>query len=139
MDNTYLFFPERKTWYQAHQACSSYNMELATVTDKILSDILSSKSRAVNSEKRWSGSFWVNGRVFNGQWKYSDGTTMVVTDINGQRLWAPGEPNGNKWNNDCVELNNHRGLNDHGCGEYRRFICQEGIHYKHMVNLHDHS
>nr|XP_015204403.1 PREDICTED: CD209 antigen-like protein C isoform X1 [Lepisosteus oculatus] len=110
----YYFSKERRDWSGAQQYCVNQASSLAIINNVDELKYLSSKISSVH----WLG---LTDSEIENTWKWVDGTTVIMSEI----YWNFGEPN-NVGEEDCGELTEGK-LNDVGCGEIKRWICEKSL------------
>lgn len=72
----------------------------------------------VTAENKAAAFLSITDSKTEGEFTYPSGAPLVYSN------WAPGEPNNNGGNEDCVEIFSNGKWNDKSCGESRLVICE---------------
>lgn len=102
-------------WEDARRLCLQHGGDLLSVADNAEMDFI--KRISNETVKYWIG---LNDRLSENVFVWSDGTLYNRSLYNN---WIDGEPNDDKSNEDCVELNNHA-WNDFICASNLSYICE---------------
>ncbi|XP_016058009.1 PREDICTED: C-type lectin domain family 4 member K [Miniopterus natalensis] len=117
-NNFYYFSRVPKTWYSAHQYCTSRNSQLTSVTSDSEQEFL---------YKTAGGLFYWIGLTkagSDGDWHWVDDTPF--DKVRSMRFWIPGEPNNYGNNEHCanIKASSIQSWNDASCDNKYLFICK---------------
>ena len=116
-DHCYLFGVEKKNWTAAEDFCRGEGGHLATVNTNATKEFVLDGLAKRNLDFTWIGGSDIEEEGF---WKWTDCTPWEA------EFWAPGEPNNNGNNEDCL-LQVHGTWNDEVCSKELEFLCSKKI------------
>ena len=110
----YKHFPSQVTWIEAQLQCQSLGGDLASVTNSVINDFLTTLTR---------DQAWIGGMKIHGNWQWTDGSTWGYTN------WARNQPDDAHGGQDRTQFNwGETGKWDDVSGDHynpgRPFICQ---------------
>ncbi|XP_066304554.1 lymphocyte antigen 75-like [Branchiostoma lanceolatum] len=113
----YIIVGTSKTWQQARAACQTLQADLASLATGLEQVWIGIQIPNINGH--WIG---LHDMSQEGSWQWTDGTPYSSTFTS----WNPGEPN-NVGDEDCVEVLQGGGWNDHSCSVSRPYICERSV------------
>ncbi|KAI8521387.1 hypothetical protein Bbelb_011410 [Branchiostoma belcheri] len=106
------------TWQQARTACQALQADLTSLATGLEQVWMGIQIRNINGNGHWIG---LHDMSQEGTWQWTDGTPY-----SSPTSWNPGEPN-NAGDEDCVEVLQGGGWNDHSCTVLRPYICERSV------------
>ncbi|XP_035670035.1 uncharacterized protein LOC118411665 [Branchiostoma floridae] len=113
----YLIVGTSKTWHQARRECQTLQADLASLATGLEQVWMGLQIPNINGH--WIG---LHDIPQEGSWQWADGTPYSSTVTS----WNVGEPN-NVGDEDCVEVLQGGGWNDHSCSVSRPYICERSV------------
>ena len=102
-----------RNWIDAEDICQSHGGHLASISNLLEQNFVSSQTKPFSSERFWIG---YNDRANKSNFKWFDGTSSSY------QRWRPGEPAAN---GSCVSMNSGSGMwSVSDCEKEFSFICK---------------
>ncbi|XP_077968708.1 uncharacterized protein LOC120334845 isoform X1 [Styela clava] len=118
-----FFNDTRKNYKEAKAACESLGGYLAKVDNQKMTYVINATFEIVGSVN----SYFIGGndRATEGDWKWQDGTDVIMRGKTGYQNWKPGQPNnyGGKENCLLIGRNSYQWV-DSPCYDQLFYICQ---------------
>ncbi|XP_077968802.1 uncharacterized protein LOC144422822 [Styela clava] len=123
-----LFFKQRKTYNSAKSSCEGLGGYLAKVVNERMTTVINSAFHIQGSDN----TFYIGGNDIarEGDWKWQDGTDVIMRGETGYQNWKYDQPNGETTQNtaveDCLSVGRERyEWVDVSCDENFYYICQK--------------
>nr|XP_039258534.1 uncharacterized protein LOC120335103 [Styela clava] len=119
-----LFFKQRKTYNEAKSSCEGLRGYLAKVDDERITRVINSSFLIQDTVN----TFYIGGNdiAIEGDWKWQDGTHVIMRGEVGYENWKSNQPN-NVGNEDCLAVGRETyEWIDISCDEIIYYICQKG-------------
>nr|XP_039258536.1 uncharacterized protein LOC120335105 [Styela clava] len=120
-DNTTL----QKSYHEAKVFCESLGGYLAKVDTQEITDVINE-----TIEINYKQSYFIGGNDIRKEkdWKWQDGTDVIMRDEEGYQNWKSNQPNNARGDEDCmlVGRETYRWI-DSSCHEKLNYICQTGL------------
>ncbi|ELK36684.1 Pulmonary surfactant-associated protein D [Myotis davidii] len=104
-----------KSFQEAEQVCAQAGGQLPSPRSAAENEAL---QHLLEAENKGAAFLSMTDAQTEGSFTYPGGKPLVYSN------WAPGEPNNNGGNEDCVEIFTNGKWNDKSCGEKRLVICE---------------
>lgn len=104
-----------RSFQDAQQVCAQAGGLLPSPRSAAENEAL---QQLVTAENKAAAFLSITDSKTEGEFTYPSGEPLVYSN------WAPGEPNNNGGNEDCVEIFTNGKWNDKSCGESRLVICE---------------
>nr|XP_039258530.1 macrophage mannose receptor 1-like [Styela clava] len=123
-----LFYKQRKTYTSAKSSCEGLGGYLAKVDNERITAVINSTFTIQGGEN----AFYIGGNDLarEGDWKWQDGSYVIMRGEAGYQNWKYNQPNGETLSNtlveDCLTLGKGTYMwTDSSCDENFYYICQK--------------
>ncbi|KAK5623603.1 hypothetical protein CRENBAI_011065 [Crenichthys baileyi] len=116
----FYYTSSKMTWTQAQSYCRKHHTDLASVRHMSDNQVI----KNLITEQVWIG-------LYRDSWKWVDGRNSSY------RYWNTGEPNNQKWKEECAAANfgNAGKWEDWSCGGNKAFICYSAPRSQQVIKL----